>query len=118
MSRKSLAEKIGVSTQQLHKYETGISGVSCKRMWAISHAPDTDVEHFFQHSKRPVSSKCPDSPRELLSKSGLALLTAFNAIENTKRQKAMDRHSKARNSVGSVVFGFALDESGCDGTRL
>ena len=47
LSRYQLAEKIGVTHQQLQKYEKGTNRISCGRMLSISIALNKPVAFFF-----------------------------------------------------------------------
>ena len=36
LTQKALADKLGISYQQIQKYESGTNGVSCAKLWKIS----------------------------------------------------------------------------------
>ncbi len=46
-TQAELADSLGVSFQQLHKYEMGTNRVSASRLYQISKALDTPVAYFF-----------------------------------------------------------------------
>jgi len=48
LSRHQLAEKIGVTHQQLQKYEKGINRISAGRLVAIAGALNKPVSYFFE----------------------------------------------------------------------
>jgi transcriptional regulator with XRE-family HTH domain len=48
LSRHQLAEKIGVTHQQLQKYEKGINRISAGRLVAIANALSKPVSYFFE----------------------------------------------------------------------
>ena len=48
MTQKDLSKKIGVTFQQLQKYEQGFNRVSASRLWLISQALGTDINFFFE----------------------------------------------------------------------
>lgn len=47
MSQELLAEQIGVSFQQLQKYETGVNRISAGRLYAIAKALKVSTEFFY-----------------------------------------------------------------------
>jgi transcriptional regulator with XRE-family HTH domain len=51
VTRAQLAEKIGITHQQLHKYENGINRVSIGRLVAISQALEMPVTQFFANDE-------------------------------------------------------------------
>ena len=52
MSQMILAEKIGISYQQIQKYEYGTARISVSRLVQLAEALEMPVESFFNH--RPV----------------------------------------------------------------
>jgi transcriptional regulator with XRE-family HTH domain len=48
MSQEQLAALVGVTYQQMHKYERGINRISVGRLWALSLALAVDVSFFFE----------------------------------------------------------------------
>jgi transcriptional regulator with XRE-family HTH domain len=46
LSQKSIADAIGITFQQIQKYEKGQNGVSVKRLIQLSHVLDTPVDVF------------------------------------------------------------------------
>jgi transcriptional regulator with XRE-family HTH domain len=43
-----LAEHVGVASQQIHKYESGISRISAGRLLQIAEALELSVDDFFE----------------------------------------------------------------------
>jgi transcriptional regulator with XRE-family HTH domain len=52
MSLTALSRLVGVSVQQLQKYESGHNRVSGGRLWSIVQALDTDIETMFPNPPR------------------------------------------------------------------
>ena len=48
LTQQQMAELIGVTYQQSHKYEKGINRVSAGRLWEISRVLAVDVGYFFE----------------------------------------------------------------------
>lgn len=64
MSQQELAEKIGVSFQQLQKYERATNRISCGRLWEISSALKVPLGEFFAHGLAQASD-IPDGSEDL-----------------------------------------------------
>jgi len=48
LTQDGLAQKLGISFQQVQKYENGSNRVSTSRLWNISNALNVPVTYFFQ----------------------------------------------------------------------
>ena len=57
-SRQNLGEKINVSVQQIHKYETAVNRISCSKLYNISQILKVPVSYFFEMIN---TNKDPDS---------------------------------------------------------
>ncbi len=49
MTQSQLAEKIGVTYQQIQKYEKGISSISLRRLYAIANTLNVSIKSFFEN---------------------------------------------------------------------
>src|SRR5207249_10352923 len=83
LTQQQLAELIGVTYQQAHKYERGINRVSAGRLYEIAQVLSVPVGYFFDglqdESTRAVS------PRERMY---LELARNFAHIPNARHQEA------------------------------
>jgi transcriptional regulator with XRE-family HTH domain len=80
MSQMALAEKIGISYQQLQKYEKGIDNISISRLYQISNALKVPIRNLFEIEE-------PEKVAEDISEYGLSkeektLLELFRKIDN------------------------------------
>ncbi|WEJ08661.1 helix-turn-helix domain-containing protein [Sinorhizobium prairiense] len=89
MSQISLAEQIGVTFQQVQKYEKGINRVGASRLQQIAEALEVAVSYFFEDvpgggtngvGSGAVKSLQPGIIDFASSKEGLALIRAFSRI--------------------------------------
>ena len=80
MSQEALGVLIGVSYQQVQRYESGVNRLSVSRLCTIAHAFDTQVSVLLG----AVEVDCADhSEQEMFDgPSGKELLLAFYLIEN------------------------------------
>lgn len=80
MTQKDLSKKIGVTFQQLQKYEQGFNRVSASRLWLISQALGTDINFFFAD----VPSRTFEENDVMLQQKSLELIMAYSKIKNAK----------------------------------
>ncbi len=48
LTQSGLADRIGISFQQVQKYENGTNRVSSSRLWAVANALNIPVTYFFE----------------------------------------------------------------------
>ncbi len=87
MSQMKLAEIVGVSYQQIQKYEKGVNKISIKRLEQISKALDAPINLFFQ-SYKEVVSETPVIYGKITDDEKL-LLQLFRKIKNKKSRNAI-----------------------------
>ena len=69
MSQQALGDALGVSFQQIQKYETGANRISINRLLQIARALNVDIRCFFDGvvtgSKTPEFGNAPSSDRSI-----------------------------------------------------
>lgn len=80
MSQMALAEKIGISYQQLQKYEKGINNISVYRLEQISEALKIPISSFLETEEPERIAE--DIGEYGLSKEEKTLLELFRRIDN------------------------------------
>jgi transcriptional regulator with XRE-family HTH domain len=93
MSQTKLGEKIGVTFQQVQKYETGASRISAGRLASIASTLDVPITFFFDGLKAAADS--PDEEDALVlalrDEMTLELVKAFAAIPDPAlRRRVVD----------------------------
>jgi len=54
MSQEELSNQLGVTFQQIQKYEKGVNRISASRLFELSHALDVPVQFFFDGLDEPT----------------------------------------------------------------
>ncbi|MGO1119940.1 helix-turn-helix domain-containing protein [Rhodovibrionaceae bacterium A322] len=75
-SQAALAEKLGISFQQVQKYEKGANRISASKLYEISQVLDVPVEVFFEDARRQ------DEDSHGVDRRALRLAAKFSRIRN------------------------------------
>ncbi len=59
LSQTALADAIGLTFQQLQKYETGNNRISASRLYELSKLLDVDISYFFDEMDQATKSESP-----------------------------------------------------------
>ncbi|MDQ0315263.1 transcriptional regulator with XRE-family HTH domain [Amorphus orientalis] len=94
MSQERLAEKLGITFQQIQKYERGTNRIGASRLHDIAIALQVPISYFFEGAEGVEAQALSgvDSPLSaaLNDSSTVRLLRAFSLIEDQSvRQKAV-----------------------------
>ncbi|MGJ3263512.1 MAG: helix-turn-helix domain-containing protein [Salinarimonas sp.] len=86
-NQQSLAQQIGVSYQQVQKYENGTDRVGASRLYAIAGALHCDISSFFEprgqfRETGPAYETAIEAQRLLSTEDGRLLIHAFSTIED------------------------------------
>ncbi|NDF11592.1 MAG: XRE family transcriptional regulator [Proteobacteria bacterium] len=65
-SRKELARKLGITHQQLHKYERGANRITASRLHAIAHLLGTSVADFYEKESLLTSQELTAAYKDAL----------------------------------------------------
>ncbi|NEJ74842.1 helix-turn-helix domain-containing protein [Rhizobium phaseoli] len=89
MTQHGLAELLGITFQQIQKYEKGTNRIGASRLQRISEILRVPIGFFFENDgSGPIEGETSELNKFLSSKEGLALNKAFIAIEDPNiRQK-------------------------------
>ena len=89
-TQQQLADLIGVTYQQAHKYERGINRISAGRLFEIARVLSVPVNHFFEGLDSEEGRQI--SPRERMC---LELARNFAQIPNERHQEALSQLARA-----------------------
>jgi transcriptional regulator with XRE-family HTH domain len=86
LTQQQLAEMIGVTYQQAHKYERGINRVSAGRLFEVAHALSAPITYFYEGIEE-------EGPRQIMPRQRMLLELArnFAEIRNEKHQEAVSQ---------------------------
>jgi transcriptional regulator with XRE-family HTH domain len=90
MSQTDLATKVGVTFQQIQKYENGSNRVGSGRLYKIATVLKVPIGSLFDGVDHPSHSSAETSPAAMLAGPyALRLLRAFSALADTALRKSI-----------------------------
>ena len=95
LSQTELGEKIGVTFQQLQKYESGANRISASRLFDLSRVLDVPVSYFFDEMTENVSgagkmeAALTDEPNLMAKRETLELARAYTRIADPKLRQLL-----------------------------
>ena len=96
VSQERLAESIGLTFQQVQKYERAANRVSASKLWEMARALNTSIAYFYEglsSTPEPVGSNLPRETVQdfLMTPEGLELASSFPKIPQGRlRRKILD----------------------------
>jgi transcriptional regulator with XRE-family HTH domain len=100
MSQEKLGERLGLTFQQVQKYEKGINRIGASRLFDLAQVLGVSVQFFYEEAPTPdtrtiATENAADGPDEhsivefLRSRDGLELNRAFVRIPDLKARRAI-----------------------------
>jgi transcriptional regulator with XRE-family HTH domain len=91
LSQQQLAQMIGVTYQQAHKYERGLNRISAGRLYEIAQVLSVPISWFFE------GMHAVGGPAEMTQRQRMCLELArnFAMIDNEKHQEALSQMARA-----------------------
>jgi transcriptional regulator with XRE-family HTH domain len=96
ISQERLAESIGLTFQQVQKYERAANRVSASKLWEMARALNTSIAYFYEGLSETPEAPGSNQPREtvqdfLMTPEGLELASSFPKIAHGRvRRKILD----------------------------
>lgn len=105
MSQERLGERLGITFQQIQKYEKGSNRVNASRLQAIAQLLGVPISYFFpDDTKLHVSHSEATLDVLLNDPECLEIATAFRRIENPALRRALLQLAKAANPQNQCVL--------------
>jgi transcriptional regulator with XRE-family HTH domain len=93
ISQEQLADGLGLTFQQVQKYEKGTNRVSASRLQHISEVLEVPITFFFEGGPNALvetaGSDMGDINELMSSKETIALVTAFNSIKSPRLRQSV-----------------------------
>ena len=96
LTQQGLAELIGVTCQQAHKYEKGVNRIAGGRLYTIAQALGVEVGYFYDGIGAEPGAFAPTAQQRRL----LELSRSFGGITSPRQQEALCSLARALASSG------------------
>ena len=111
LSQEALSKKMGITFQQVQKYERGLNRIGASRLWDIMQILGVDANYFFMGMDEEISKQ---SPRNIILSENLEQVEQENPIKNDimqdsdfiKLAKAYERikDTQAGEHIRGLIF--------------
>src|SRR5690606_913248 len=109
LSQEKLGEALGLTFQQVQKYERGANRIGASRLFDLANILDTDVNYFFEDMQPDVAAAAPSKqvgrpkgaeevapePDPMAKRETLELVRAYYRISNPQIRKRLFEMAKA-----------------------
>ncbi len=112
MNQTKLGEALGLTFQQVQKYENGTNRISASRLFDLSRVLDVSIEYFFGDIPSEVAASSPASgrdrseepvsyePNPMAKRETLELVRAYYKIEDANLRKRLRELTKTLGADG------------------
>jgi transcriptional regulator with XRE-family HTH domain len=107
VSQERLADSIGLTFQQVQKYERAANRVSASKLWEMARVLKTSISYFYEGLGDPSSSDPPPPASErqsvhdfLLTPEGMELAAAFPRIKRARVRRRILELARALAEEG------------------
>ncbi len=104
MNQTALGEALGLTFQQVQKYEKGTNRISASRLWRLTQILDVPVSYFYDDMPADQAGPAPSGndqdPDVLLKRETLEFVRAYYRITNPNTRKRVYEVVKALAKMG------------------
>ncbi len=113
MSQTTLGDAIGLTFQQMQKYERGANRISASRLFALTRVLDVPVEFFFDDMPTAAAASSPTlgggrakklpsyEPDPMAKREALELVRAYYEVRDPRVRKRLYELTKALGAAAS-----------------
>lgn len=108
LTQEQLGEKLGLTFQQVQKYEKGVNRISAGRLYEMSTVLDIPILYFYEGAEDYLALPAhvrednePAGPLPQLDQEAMELLAAFQQIEDEELRKSLLSTIKAAAAVNT-----------------
>jgi transcriptional regulator with XRE-family HTH domain len=101
ISQERLGDLLGLTFQQVQKYEKGTNRISASRLHEIARILKVPVDSFYREERS--ASPEPDPLMFLATREGADLARAFGAIRSHEARRALVEYAKAAAALESTI---------------
>lgn len=102
MPQQALGDEVGLTFQQVQKYESGINRISASRLWDFARALDVPVSFFFEDVAPVLGAAAADAPPQsdpMSRGETIELVRYFSRIPSSVRRRLFDLTIRVAETV-------------------
>lgn len=107
MSQEKLGHAVGLTFQQIQKYERGDNRVGSSRLWEFSQILEVPVSFFFEGCDQQAEREKNNMGDKLMRRETLELVRAYYKIQQPERKK-LSELIKAMGKAAPVFVGIDM----------
>jgi len=114
MSQEKLGERLGLTFQQVQKYEKGVNRIGASRLFDLSQVLQVPIQFFYEEAPGTLDQTSAEHGAGFADRSGESYIVEFlNTRDGLELNKAFVRiHDiKVRRSIVELVRSLAGDEA-------
>ncbi len=100
LSQTALGEALGLTFQQIQKYERGENRIGASNLWKLTQALDVPVSFFFEGVAEDQAGPTPSGSDPLYKRKTLKLVRAYYRITDPKARHSLFELVKALAKMG------------------
>jgi transcriptional regulator with XRE-family HTH domain len=113
MSQEKLGERLGLTFQQVQKYEKGVNRIGASRLFDLSQVLQVPIQFFYEEAPGTLEQTSNDVSRGFADRNGESYIVEFlNTRDGLELNKAFVRVSdiKVRRAIVDLVRSLAGEE--------
>lgn len=95
LTQTAVADSIGLSFQQVQKYERGANRISAGRLYQFAQLLDVSIDYFFEGGVGQDAGGSPPSEDPALTREVLSFVQAYHAIDDKDVRQSILELTKA-----------------------
>ncbi len=114
MSQEKLGERLGLTFQQVQKYEKGINRIGASRLFDLAQVLGVSVQFFYEEAPNVHERQVVNAPGFADNRGESYIVEFLNSREGLELNRAFIKiqDAKVRRSVVDLVRSLASEESG------
>ena len=113
MSQEKLGERLGLTFQQVQKYEKGVNRIGASRLFDLSQVLQVPIQFFYEEAPGTLDHSGTDTSRGFADRNGESTIVEFlNTRDGLELNKAFVRINdiKVRRSIVDLVRSLAGED--------
>jgi transcriptional regulator with XRE-family HTH domain len=113
MSQEKLGERLGLTFQQVQKYEKGVNRIGASRLFDLSQVLQVPIQFFYEEAPGALAQASADHGRGFADRNGESTIVEFlNTRDGLELNKAFVRIQdvKVRRSIVDLVRSLAGED--------